>query len=163
MSTTEALVRALLEVTPRAARHEAAHAVAAHLVGGRVIAVTIVPRRDVAGWVDGDCHWRPGPTTTLRDRAVVALVGAIASDGGGHGDERSARAVADELVEQWRAEARELVERHRSIIERLAAALLERRELGEDEVLAILSDERIGVDGPGVDHAFGVQAEDAGR
>ncbi|MEW6270096.1 MAG: hypothetical protein AB1689_12460 [Thermodesulfobacteriota bacterium] len=135
----EALVRALLELTPRAARHEAAHAVAAHLVGGRVIAVAIIPRRDESGWVDGDCHWRPGPTTTLRDRAVVALAGAVASNGGGHGDERFARTVADELVEQWREEARELVEQHRPMIERLAAALLERRELAEDEVRAILS------------------------
>ena len=146
------------------ALHEAAHAVAATVVGRTVTSVTIVP--DVGGW--GCCEYAPfEPVAVLayrddprnRKQAIITLAGSVAERRRFKDtDPRYASAdmthvdnligfmlgnadseEEEELRADMRAETERLVATHWGAIEALAAALLERPTLTGEEVAAIIA------------------------
>lgn len=150
-SATLAVARLLDALRPITAAHEAAHAVAAATLGGRVKGATIIPNLEAGAIVDGSITWTPRAGATLRDRAVVALAGAVMS-GRTARDETEVRALAEQQIEEWREEARVLVERHRGLIDTVAAALLANGTLDESQLGAlIVLDNRDTLNGAEVD------------
>jgi len=151
----------------REARHEAAHAVIAEVLGLSVVFVALSARPDAERTHPIVRHLVPGrddPRGQVRV-AIVALAGSAADgrdwrrvrDAEGCGDRASARKAA-EAVTETRAEgeallnhlwavARRLTSRHRAAIDRLAAALLVEDTIPGQRVRAIVAD------GPGAARA----------
>ncbi len=143
MGEVHELVSRLLQSAARVgAYHEAAHAVVAALVGGIVRQATIVPRMVDGEVVDARITWTPPESLGLRERALVALAGSAATGRNGCArDDAEVRALADQLIEQWRAEATELVEQNADKVQVVAAALLEHGTLDEAQLREILNRE----------------------
>jgi ATP-dependent Zn protease len=139
-STSATVARLLDAIAPITAQHEAAHVVAAALVGGQVKHATIAPRIENGAVVDGSITWSPPANLTLREHAIVSLAAGVMSGHETEQDTAEVRALADQQIEVWRTDARELVERHRERIETVAAALLEHGSLGEDALRELLND-----------------------
>jgi ATP-dependent Zn protease len=144
------------------ATHEAGHAVIARVLTLACGEATIVPDYDAGGagysltkdpW---QCvfEWekrgkvRDNPDAVWHARIIAFMAGAeaeqvlLGATQGGDGDDRDQiELMADELDGSWsrieprlRAMTRMLVRRHRARIERVAAALLERRTLSREEL-----------------------------
>ncbi|TSD88911.1 hypothetical protein FFK22_009310 [Mycobacterium sp. KBS0706] len=140
----------------RTAWHEAGHVVAAHLMGWTLGAARISPD----DW-SGSTEAAPPACVTLRDHLVMLHagdLGANLSEIEAQGDDMAAardwRKIHDELeaafpddneaqVGEWRAAekiARDLLNRHRPAVERIAEALLRSpaHALSGDQIAALL-------------------------
>lgn len=150
----------------RSARHEAAHTLAAYLLGAAHLTADV----HIFGDRDGRATYRhieeATPWDDAYDDLVIGFAAQVIDHQHGHFDAGSMADMASQqrrmmviisagkqpsrhegaltveaLIESTRAEAEQLLEQHPDELERITAALVEERELDDDEIRALIANQ----------------------